>query len=196
MTTSIKQFKLLPLKQALILIDIQVGLDLMGFYGSERNNPNAENNASRLLCFFRKKNWPVYHVKHDSTNPDSPLYPSKEGNKIKAEVAPLKDEPLYLKNVNSAFIGTSLENDLKAAGIKKIIIAGLTIEHCISTSTRMAANLGFETTLVADATAAFDKVGLEGQQYSAQQVFEISIATLSGEFASVVHTDQLITALS
>jgi len=179
-------------KIALILIDIQKGISEPGYYGQERNNPNAETNASLLLNFWREKKLPVFHVKHNSTNPSSPLAKGKVGNQIMEIVQPIENEPIIEKNVNSAFIGTDLKDQLENKNIKKVVIAGLTTEHCISTSTRMANNLGFETILIYDATAAFDKEGPGESRYSAQMIHDIEIANLKDEFASVFKTNEFL----
>ncbi len=177
---------------ALVLIDIQKGLQETGYYGEERNNPLAEENARKLLQYFRNQGWPVFHVKHDSTNPDSPLFPGKVGNQLQEGFEPVDGELLFSKHVNSAFIGTELETVLQSRNIRDIVIAGLTTEHCISTSTRMAANLGFQVSLVSDATASFSKVGVDGESYSAEVVHKISLATLQDEFARIVDTATLV----
>ena len=109
-----------------------------------------------------------------------------------AEAQPLPGEKQFRKSVNSAFIGTDLEQQLKNDGIKKVIIVGLTTNHCISTSVRMSANLGFETVLVADATAAFDMVGVDGTAYDADLMHQTALASLKDEFASIVDTHSLL----
>ena len=179
---------------ALLLIDIQLGLDRLDYYGGERNNPQAETNAGRLLNFCRKNGIAVYHVQHSSKNPDSPLHPSKPGFAIKQEVRPLAGEPHYIKNENSAFVGTSLEQDLKENGITQLVICGLTTEHCVSTSTRMAANLGFDVILIEDGTAAFAKQDKE-ISYPAQLVHDIELACLKDEFAALLSARQWLTSL-
>ena len=180
---------------ALLLIDIQKGLDEHPFYGDHRSNPKAENNCAILLNFFRKIGWPVYHVKHNSINPASPLHDSKPGNELKDEVKPLLCEKLFEKNVNSAFIGTNLHLELINNGIKNLIIAGLTAEHCISTSIRMASNLGFRVILPGDATASFSKYDEEGQLIPADLVQKITLANLKDEFAEIISTADLLTRL-
>src|SRR5580704_9095609 len=144
----------LPANAALIVIDVQQGFNDPG-WGS-RNNPDAESNIGRLLAAWRESGRPPFHVHHDSLSPQGSFYPAKPGNAPKIEAAPLEGEPVYRKHVNSAFIGTALEADLRAAGIDTLVIVGLTTPHCVSTTTRMAGNLGFTTYIVSDATAAFE----------------------------------------
>ncbi len=114
---------------------------------------------------------------------------------MKEFARPLDGEPLFQKNVNSAFIGTQLEATLRQRGVQTLVIAGLTTPYCISTSTRMAGNLGFEVYLPADAVAAFDLTGPDGTHYTAEEIHRMSLAVLHGEFATVVDTRTVLEAL-
>ena len=134
---------------------------------------------------------PVFHIKHCSRNKESLLHESHEGNEFKDLVKPIDNEPVIKKNVNSAFIATDLKEQLDNSKITKLVIVGLTTDHCVSTTTRMAGNLGFDVFLVADATATFNKKGLEGQNYSAELIHETALASLNEEFAKVVTTNFL-----
>jgi len=176
-------------RPALILIDIQKGFDDIPYWGGQRNNPEAELRASELLKLWRENGLPVYHIKHCSSIPTSMLHETNDGNDFKDLVRPIPGEPVVKKNVNSAFIGTDLKVQPDAAGIKTLVIVGLTTDHCVSTSTRMAGNLGYETYLVADATATFNKKGFDGKEYSAEVIHETALASLNEEFATVVNTD-------
>lgn len=180
---------------ALLLIDIQLGLQELDYYGGERNNPQAELNSCKILNAFREKGLPIFHVQHCSINLESPLHPSKSGNAFHPLVQPVENEPIFQKTVNSAFIGTNLEAELKSKDITDLVIVGLTTEHCVSTSTRMAANLGFNTTLISDATAAFNKTGIDGENYSAELAHKIALANLKGEFATIMNTQTLLQEL-
>lgn len=177
---------------ALILIDIQVGLDDPRL--GARSNPAAEQNMARLLAEWRRRAWPIFHIQHLSTEPDSPLRPERPGNAIKPIVAPQGQEPVIQKNVNSAFIGTDLQERLTGAGIHSLVLVGLTADHCVSSTARMAGDLGFRVVVVADATAAHEATSYDGSHYSAQTVHELALAHLNGEFAQIQTTEQTLAA--
>lgn len=175
---------------ALIIVDVQDGLDDPVW--GRRNNPEAENNMARLLDAWRARRQPIYHVQHISTDPKSPLRPNQPGNAIKQLVMPNADEPVIQKTVNSAFIGTDLEDRLRKQNIQSVVIVGLTTNHCVETTARMAGNLGFTTFVVADATATFDRTGYDGSYYPAELVHSVSLASLHDEFATILNTADLL----
>jgi nicotinamidase-related amidase len=181
-----------PDTPALLLIDVQKAFDSLEYYGGERNNPEAEANCGRLLGHWRAQGWPIIHIRHASVVPGSPLAPGHPGHAFKDEALPLEGEPVLTKNVNSGFIGTGLQALLDQQGIRTVVLAGLTTEHCVSTTTRMAANLGYRTVVASDATAAFRKKGLRGEVISAETVWQVSLATLNEEFALVVPTTEIV----
>jgi nicotinamidase-related amidase len=180
----------LPQSSALIVIDVQQAF--LGPHWGERNNPEAESNVARLLAAWRNSGRPVRHVVHDAAEPNSLLRPGAPGNAIQCVAAPQAGEPVYRKHVNSAFIGTSLERDLRQDGIDTLVIVGLTTNHCISTSARMAGNLGFKTYVVSDATAAFARPALDGSLRPAQAVHSAALSDLDQEFATVVDTQEIL----
>lgn len=176
---------------ALLLIDVQQGFD--DPYWGTRNNPDAEQKMVQLLQVWRVQKLPVIHVQHLSTNPESPLNPKNgDGCAFRPETAPLADEVVFAKNVNSAFIGTELESYLRQQKIESLVIVGLTTDHCVSTTTRMAGNLGFTVQLVSDGTATFDREDVNGAKISADAIHQIHLASLHGEFCTVVTTNELL----
>ncbi|HNJ72332.1 MAG TPA: cysteine hydrolase family protein [bacterium] len=172
-------------RPALLLVDLQKGFDTISYWGNERNNLGAEENCRSLLELWRSKDLPVVHVQHCSANPNSLLADTHPGNAFKDAVQPLPWETVIKKNVNSAFIGTTLQKHLTVNSISKLVIVGLTTDHCISTTTRMAGNYGYEVFLISDATATFDKTGMDGKKYSAELIHQTALASLHGEFATV-----------
>ncbi len=178
-------------RPALILVDIQKGFDNIEYWGGQRNNPDAEEKCAELLAIWRSNGLPIFHIQHCSTNPKSMLHEANPGNEFKDIVKPNDGEVVIRKKVNSAFIGTDLKERLDEAGILQLVIVGLTTDHCISTTTRMAGNYGFETFLVADATATFNKTGVDGRQFPAELIHETALASLNEEFAIVVSTERV-----
>src|SRR4051812_8568649 len=184
----------LPEGTALIVIDVQKGMDEP--YWGVRNNPDAEQNMARLLAAWRRRGWAVYHIHHQSKNPRSPLRPNYVGNEIKEIVQPQPGEPVLQKRENSAFVGTDLEARLRAANQRTVVLTGLTTDHCVSSTARMAANLGFATIVVADATATFDRASpLTARHFTADEMHEAELTSLSGELARIAATDALLRAL-
>ncbi|MCP4392260.1 MAG: cysteine hydrolase [Gammaproteobacteria bacterium] len=179
---------------ALLVIDVQKGLTEATL--GERNNPDAEANMAQLLAACRAHRWPIVHIRHCSVEPASALRPELPGNAYKDEVLPLAGEKEFTKSVNSAFIGTGLEQYLRDSGISKLVIIGLTTDHCISSSTRMASDLGFDVTLVTDATAAFERNSYDGVNYSADEIHRVNLVSLGGEFCRLRSTAQLLDALT
>ncbi len=180
-------------KIGLLSIDFQKGFDdpVWGV----RNNPDAEAKMALLLSEWRDRGFPVIHIQHCSVEENSPLRPEFTGNKFKENVKPLLGEKIFTKTVNSAFIGTELEKYLRENSIESLVIGGLTTDHCVSTSTRMAGNLGFEVRLVSDATATFDRKGEDGTHYSADQIHKIHLASLNGEFCTVLTSKEVLSAI-
>lgn len=184
----------LPEDTALIVIDVQKGLDEQ--YWGERNNPEAEQNMARLLDAWRRRGMPIYHLHHQSKNPNSPLRPNYVGNEIKDIAKPQPGEPVLQKSENSAFIGTDLEERLRAGNLSTVVLIGLTTDHCVSTTARMAANLGFSAIVVSDATATFDRDSpITSRHFTADEIHEAELTSLNGEFARIAETEALLRAL-
>ncbi len=177
-------------RTALLVVDVQAGFADAAW--GPRNNPDAEANIAALLAGWRAAGAPVIHVHHDSPAPTGRLRRGTPGHAPKPEAMPLADEPVFRKRVNSAFIGTNLESDLAARGVKALVIVGLTTNHCISTTARMASNLGFETVVVADATAAFARAHVDGRRRSADEVHDAALSDLKDEFARIVETRDVL----
>jgi len=183
----------LPQNAALLLVDVQQGLDDPKY--GVRNNPDAEQVIQQLLEAWRAQRRPIFHIQHLSAEPDSPLRPELPGCEFKLEAQPLGGEPVLQKHVNSAFIGTGLEHSLRDQDIDTVVMVGLTTDHCVSTTARMAGNLGFRTIVVADATATFGASGYDGTFYDAEQVHKVALASLHNEFAQVVESQVIIDAI-
>jgi nicotinamidase-related amidase len=177
---------------ALVPIDVQQAFDDDRW--GNRNNPDAERHIGELLAAFRGGERPVVHVRHDSTEPGSPLRSDRGGHGFKPVAEPLVDEPVVTKRVNGGFLGTDLAERLRDDGVERPVFVGFTTDHGVSTTARLAENLGFAPYVVDDATVTFDRE-LDGTCYAAAQNHRLALAQLSGEFATIVETATVLAAL-
>ncbi|MGO4479569.1 cysteine hydrolase family protein [Massilia sp. 2TAF26] len=182
----------LPANAALIVIDVQQGF-LDPRWG-QRNNPAAEENIAALLATWRVARRPVIHVRHASASPNGAFRADTPGFAFKAQARPLDGEPVVTKSVNSGFIGTDLERRLREGGIDTVVLCGLTTDHCVSTTARMAGNLGFNTIVVGDACATHERTGPDGRHYTAEAMHATALASLNGEFARIASTAAMLGA--
>jgi nicotinamidase-related amidase len=180
--------------QALLVIDVQAGFDTIAATCA-RNNPGAEQQIARLLAAFRHAGAPVIHIRHASREPGSVFRPDGPGFRVQDCAREEPGEPVLVKHVNSAFIGTDLEARLRRDGIDTVVVVGATTNHCVETTTRMAGNLGFNARLVRDATWTFDRTGPDGEHHRAADIHQMTLANLSGEFAEIVTSDAVIARL-
>lgn len=181
---------------ALIVIDVQKGIDDPKWKAhGERNNRDAERNISRLLQAWRSRRLPVFHVRHDSRQPDSPYRPGQPGHEFKLEAMPQAGETVIGKQTNSAFIGTDLEAKLRAAGHSGLMICGVITNNSVEATVRMAGNLGFDTYLVEDACFTFAKLDWQGRLHSAEAVHAMSLANLDEEYCTVLKTEEVLRRL-
>jgi nicotinamidase-related amidase len=117
----------------LVVIDVQRAFDEWEAAGKRRNNPDAVTRIVDLLKAFRTRGAPIFHIRHEGTNPNSSFLPSRTGYAVKDEAREAPGEAVIVKRVNSAFIGTDLEQRLRASGIGTLVICGATTNHCVET---------------------------------------------------------------
>ena len=178
---------------ALVIIDVQKAIDdpRWARYGP-RNNPKAERNIARMLEVWRTRRWPVYHVRHDSVEPDSAYRPGQPGNDFKVAAAPLAGEPVVVKHTNSAFIGTDFEKRLRTAGHERLVMCGVITNNSVEATVRAAGNLGFETYLVEDACFTFARPDWRGRLRTADEVHAMSLANMHAEYATILTTAEAV----
>ena len=174
----------------LIVIDVQRAFDDPSW--GPRNNPEAEARVAEALTAWRALGAPVIHVRHAS---QGLFTPGEQSFEFKPEATPLDGEPVITKGVNSAFIGTDLEARLRQSDVASLALVGLTTDHCCSTTARMAGNLGFETWVLGDAMATFDRLEPDGTALPADLIHRTALASLHGEFAEVIDTHTAVARL-
>ena len=180
---------------ALLLIDVQRGVDDTAYYGGSTgrvNNPQAKDNIRKILNAWRVKGGKVAFTRHDSIEEGSPLKLSLDtGLQLEGMEIEVGDISVS-KSVNSGFIGTSLELDLRRSGISRLVVAGFFTNVCVETTVRMAGNMGFDTYLIHDACSTMNSIGIDGADYDPELVHNMSVAGLHGEFCTAISLDDAL----
>jgi nicotinamidase-related amidase/GrpB-like predicted nucleotidyltransferase (UPF0157 family) len=180
-------------KDALILIDMQKAIDEpVWAKDGERNNKNAEHAGMRLLESWRAAHRPIFHVKHDSTEPRSTYRPGQPGNDFKSGFEPHPGEDVVVKHTGSAFTATRLEGLLRKLGAPRLVMAGVITNNSVEASVRHGGTLGFEVLLVEDACFTFGRRDWNGILRSASEVHAMSLANIDGEYARVVTSAEVL----
>lgn len=183
-------------KTALIVVDMQ-----QGFYdaswGPTTNYPECENNVDRLLAEWSSRHMPIAVVRHDSRDPNSPLFVDGAGNDLHASVQAVRADVLVTKTVNSSFYGSpDLKSWLVSQQIKQIVVCGIQTNLCVETTARMGGNLGFDVIVPLDATRTFDLAGPDGTVIPAAALMQVTATNLHGDgFAQVVSTREVLESL-
>ncbi len=184
---------------ALLLIDVQKGVHVFDHWGGSTgrmNNPGAQSRLTALLEAFRGAGRQVAFTRHDSIEPDSPLKLSLDTGAQLPGLEIRDGDITVVKSVNSAFIGTPMEIELRRAGISRLVIAGYFTNFCVETSVRMAGNMGFDVYLAHDACATCNRMDLNGVDHDPELLHDLSVAAMHGEFCTALDTDTLIGLLS
>ncbi len=109
------------------------------------------------------------------------------GGEIRSEFAPQAGDIVALEHWGSSgFANTDLDLQLKTHGIHQLIVIGLLDNTCVESSVRFAAELGYQVTMVKDATASFTD----------EQMHAALVVNLPNYASAIVTTDQLVDSLS
>lgn len=170
---------------ALIVIDIQNDyfpggkLELAG-------SIEAGERAGTVLEIFRTKKLPVIHIQHEWKGENPPFFaPGSKGQKINDCVIPVKGEKVFVKYDVSSFKQTPLLQYLKDQNIKRLIIAGMQTDMCVTGTVKDGIKNRFEIVVVKDAVAAKDA-----------ETNKMALAAIEAEGAEVIDMDSLVSIVA
>ncbi len=163
---------------ALLVIDIQDSFKIDPKRWASRSNPRFEENVTELIRTFREASLPVIWVLHNDSDPG--FRPGDPEVRLMDFLDRRDSEPLLVKNTRNAFTSTDLQARLDALGIRKVVVSGISTEQCCETTTRVAADLGYDVDFVTEATATFPIGAL-----STDAIIERTEAVLDKRFARV-----------
>lgn len=180
--------------KALLLIDIQNDY----FSGGAMelvNSSIAGTKAGKLLQAFRQRALPIIHIQHVSVRPGATFFlPDTVGVRIHESVAPADGEAVFQKYYPNSFRETPLLEHLRNHQISELVIAGMMTHMCVDSTTRAAADLGFQCVLAHDACAT-RALSFGGAAVAAGDVQRAFIAALNGLFARVLSVEEICAGL-
>jgi nicotinamidase-related amidase len=155
---------------------------------------DALGNIAKLLAAARGRGAPIFHVQHKGAA--GSLFDPQTSNFLFADEAmPEAGEVVVNKGLANSFAGTDLQAALEKAGRKQLIVAGFMTHMCVSATTRAALDLGYQSTVLSDATATRDLPAVDGSGVIAARDLHLAeLAALADRFALVCSTDTLLDA--
>lgn len=184
-----------PIQQsALLVIDAQDSFKANNKW-ERRNNLDFERNVARLIDAYRAAKLPVVYFLHTDRDPgfseDSPYF------KLMDFIQPRADEPVWVKATRNCFTSTPLLPHLMSKGVRRVTITGIQMEQCCETTTRVAADLGFEVDFVTEGTLTFPIPNWDkpGEELGVDAIRERTEYALRRRFARIVTVAQLVEEL-
>jgi nicotinamidase-related amidase len=174
---------------ALLVIDIQDSFKHSPERWAKRSSTDFEENVKSLLRTWREASLPLFFVLHTDSDPgfrvDDPEF------RLMDFLERQENEPLIVKNTRNAFTSTDLQARLDDRGIKKVVIIGISTEQCCETTTRVAADLGYDVDFVTECTLTFPIGELTTSELTTAEIIRRTEAVLEGRFARIVTVQQL-----
>lgn len=164
---------------ALLVIDIQDSFKYDPARWATRNNPAFEANVTDLIRSFREASLPIVFVLHNDSDPG--FRPGDPEVRLMDFLDRRESDALIVKNTRNAFTSTDLQQRLDVLGVRRVVVSGISTEQCCETTTRLAADLGYNVDFVTEATATFPIGSL-----STDAIVERTEAVLTKRFARIM----------
>jgi nicotinamidase-related amidase len=171
--------------RAVLVIDMQEGMADRIRAGRVPVNPDVSARIAAVLADARRRGVAVIHVHHDDPDPASPFRKGLPSGAPMACAAPLPGEVVLWKQHSSAFAGTGLDAHLKAQGVTELVVAGAVAAFCVTSTVRMASDLGYKVLLPQDALLGFDLPAHDGGRIDAATVHRVTLSILGADFATL-----------
>lgn len=179
-----------PKTTALLVIDFQ-----NEYFSGKLPIPDgmrALENTQRLIDFADRAGFPVIHVQHVAPERSAIFALGSDGVDFHPLMRPRAQDRQLRKTTVSAFASTDLDEQLKAAGIKTLIVSGLMTHACVAGAARDAVPLGYHVIVASDASATRAITRVDGHSVSAQELHESSLASIEDTFGDVMTTQRIV----
>lgn len=175
--------------QVLVVIDMQIFIEERIHAGVGFFPEHAIQNMAVILDLFRQNQQHIIHIMHQSADVNSALHQDAKTYPMMSVTKNRPDEPIFIKNTSSAFESTMLADYLTQIKADEVVVIGGVTGFCVNSTIRQGADLGFNMSVIADATISFDLIS-QGQR--AENIHQVSMALIDADFAQVKSTQQVI----
>jgi nicotinamidase-related amidase len=177
-------------RSALLVVDAQDSFKV-GPKWDRRSNPDFERNVGALIDAYREAGLPVIFILHSDDDPGFRL--DSPERKLMDFIERRDSEPLLLKNTRNSFTSTDLQQRLQALGVTRVVVTGIQAEQCVETTTRVAADLGYDADFVTEATMTFPIVNDEtGEELSTAEILRRTEFVLRNRFARIARVADVV----
>ena len=146
----------------------------------------ALEECAKLLDQARAAGAPVVHVVHHGKPGGGVFDPEGPSGEEADEVVAIDGEDVVAKALPNAFAGTDFHAVLEATGRTALVFAGFMTHMCISSTVRVAMDLGYSNTVVDAACATRDLPDGQGGVLAAKDLHRAALVALSDRFALIV----------
>ena len=152
------------------------GAGLRVFYAMHRRYRPGDYETWKYIAPIQKAAWRSKSFEHGTW-----------GGEIRSEFAPQAGEIVVQEHWGSSgFANTDLDLQLTRHGIHQLIVIGLIAHTCVEATIRYAVELGYEVTMVSDATA----------DYSDNEMHAALDVNIPSHASAIVTTHQIVEAIS
>ena len=194
------------MRRALVVIDVQESFRQRPIW-EVSSNPDIVKQVQRLTDAFRASGDLVVWVQHVEPGTGTVFDPARGFVRPMAGLEPAPGEPVLLKTSFNAFTTTGLQQLLTSEGIRDVVLCGIRAELSVESTARIAADLGYEVSVVLDATATnpiehpdappgrpLDEVLADPRTLQTDEILARTEYMLVGRFAAISSVDELTRA--
>ncbi len=170
--------------RALLIIDMQNDFVLPDAPQCVAGAVGVIKNIEKVLQAFRSKNLPVFHIIREYRADGSDIehtrlkgflqtpycVPNTKGSRVVTELTPLESEYKIIKNRFSGFMQTELDLMLRRLEVEELVVCGIQYPNCIRATVFDGIALGYDVTLITDATGAKTQKVAEANIFDMAQV--------------------------
>ena len=166
---------------ALVVVDVQESFRHRPYWSTD-DVPLFLARLQALIDGAQRRGFPVLQVFH--VEDDGP-FSRASGNVVTMAGLAIAPTAVFHKGSHSALIGSGLDVWLVRHGSRRLIVSGIRTEQCCETTTRHAADSGYQVDYVTEATLTFAMTDRAGRVWPPAELKARTELVLEHRFARI-----------